>query len=103
MPLCLEPFHVVDETSHVLRASGIPNLSSLVPLHIVVQHVVGDGSIPCKNGVHSVMNWWSDTFIGIGNVVDLILSPSVEFIGRDGLKLLPGEVMFTAVGDAISK
>jgi hypothetical protein len=49
------------------------------------------------------MNWWSDTFIGIGVAVDLILAPSVEIIGRDGLKLLPGEVMFTAEGDAISK
>ena len=49
------------------------------------------------------MNWWRDTFISIGAAVDLILSPSVEFNGRDGLKLLPGEVMFMTVGDAISK
>jgi hypothetical protein len=38
------------------------------------------------------MNWWSDTFIDAGTAVDSILAPSVEFIGRDGLKLLPGEV-----------
>ncbi len=103
MALCLELLHVVDKTSHVLRAGGIPNLSRLVPLHVVVHHAVGDGSLPCKNHVHPLMNWWSDTFIGIGIAVDSIFAPSVEFIGRDGLKLLPGEVMFTAVGDAISK
>ena len=103
MALCLELLHVADKTRHVLQLGEITNLSSLVPLHIVVHHAVGDGSLPCKNHVHPLMNWWSDTFIGIGIAVDSIFAPSVEFIGRDGLKLLLGEVMFMAVGDAIAK
>jgi hypothetical protein len=64
--------------SHVLRAGGITNLSSLVPVHIVVRHAVGDGSLPCKNRVHSVMNWWSDTFIVIDIAIDSIFAPSVD-------------------------
>jgi hypothetical protein len=94
---------MADKTSHLLRTGGVTDLSSLIPLHVVVHHAVGDGSLPRKNRVHSVMKWLSDTFVSISVAIDSMLAPSVEFTGCDGLKFLPSEVMFAAVGDAIAK
>ena len=70
MSLPLKLLHMVDETCHVLRAGGVADLGSLVPLHAVVHHAIGNGSLPHAK-----------------------LAPAIKIVGHKELQLLPCEVM----------
>ncbi len=77
MALHLEPLYVVEETSHELGLVGVANVVSLIPLHGIVDHVVMDGLLPMKKGVHPGMNWQGDTFIDISITIDSMFASSV--------------------------